>query len=222
MSRLLCSSGLSKRYSQVHSQHLDHWRNATSFKHVIVTAIFKKEDKKENYDNCGMSVLLAAVTWPIFFWMTYVANASGAPCHISSAHLCFQLQLQWTVPCKFVLTLCWQCHALCVCCVSFGSLPQGFLWCHRSWLIPHASAASKPQNQPLTNEGQNPVDKCSSLLSFGWIVLGRIVYASQVVPTVSSPHCSKEGLSNADLFRLFLLSFLTLLVPLPLLPGITS
>lgn len=54
----------------------------------MVTAIFKKGDKKENYDNCGVFVLAAAVTGPDFFWVTYVADAPGTPCHISSAHLC--------------------------------------------------------------------------------------------------------------------------------------
>lgn len=47
MSCLLSTLGLPKRCAWVCFQLLDHWRNATSFKHVIVTAIYEKEDKKK-------------------------------------------------------------------------------------------------------------------------------------------------------------------------------
>lgn len=126
-----------------------------------------------------------------------------------------QLPLHETVSCKFILTLCWQCHASCVHCVSFCSLSSGILWCHRSLLIPHASAAyrcmavnaPKVNPQPSTNVGQNPVHKCFSLLSFGWTILGHCAYVSSGPEWIKSSLPEAGELGNAVLLWFFLLFF---------------
>lgn len=161
-----------------------------------------------------------------FFWMTYIANASGTSFHISSAHL-RQRQLHETVSCKFILTLCWQCRASCVRCVSFCSLPSGILWCHRSLLIPHASAAHtcmavnapKVNPQPMWDRTQwVNAPACCPLGGQFW----GIVHTSQVVPNGSSPHCLKLGSLVMLSYFGFSFFFLIPLVPLPMLPGSTS
>ena len=60
---------------------------------------------------------------------------------------------------------------------------------------PQSGVMLTPQGQPSASGGQNTVDKCSSLLSSGWTLLGDFMYATQVVLTGSSPNCPERGAS---------------------------
>lgn len=87
-----------------------------------------------------------------------------------------KLSLLWRLPSEFrstsphlvSLQACQQ--------ASFGSLPQG-LPCEHAWSL----------EETLHQWGQEPMEKCSSFLSFKWTILEGIVFVSQEVLVELSP-----------------------------------